>query len=92
MVVTASYKVNENRNSNKNKKMLQSNSTSPKHKGLKELGPSPSVTSLSLRPCDQEQPKKHFSWCTVPDGQSPWWGRRRQKHRTQRLGGTERKG
>lgn len=38
MVVTASYKVNENRNSNKNKKMLQSNSTSPKHKGLKELG------------------------------------------------------
>lgn len=92
MVTTASYKVNEKRNSSKNKKMLQSNSTSPKHKGLKELGPW--SQSLLCR-CDhvtKNNLRKHFSWCTVPEGQSPLWGRRRQKHRMQKLGGIEGKG
>lgn len=92
MAMTASYNVDEKRNNNENKKMLQSNSTSPKHKGLRELGRWPQ--SLLCR-CDhvtKNSLRKHFSCSTVPEGQSPLWERRRQEHRTQRLGGTEGKG
>lgn len=74
MTMTASYNVDEKRNSNENKKMLQSNSTSPKHKGLRELERWPQ--SLLCR-CDRvtkNSLREHFSCCTVPEGQSPLLG------------------